>query len=56
MKSNTSSSSASLKQVDKLKKEGRSSSKNSLFDDDADDDALFSTPSKPREDRYCKMF
>ncbi|XP_052085774.1 WASH complex subunit 2-like isoform X2 [Mytilus californianus] len=50
----SSSSTTSTKQVDRLKKEGRSSSKNSLFDDDDADDALFSAPAKPRADSKSK--
>ncbi|XP_021344257.1 WASH complex subunit 2-like, partial [Mizuhopecten yessoensis] len=50
IKSSQSQSSLSSRQVDKVKKDGRSSSNNSLFDEDADD-SLFSSPPKPRADR-----
>lgn len=33
-----------------------SPSSNSLFDEEADDNALFSAPAKPRADRYAKIY
>ncbi|OWF44676.1 WASH complex subunit 2A-like isoform X2 [Mizuhopecten yessoensis] len=53
IKSSQSQSSLSSRQVDKVKKDGRSSSNNSLFDEDADD-SLFSSPPKPRADSKSK--
>ncbi|XP_060068173.1 WASH complex subunit 2C-like [Ylistrum balloti] len=53
IKSSQSQSSLSSRQIDRVKKDGRSSSSNSLFDDDADD-ALFRDPPKPRADSKSK--